>query len=37
MDCSNLVPGDIFDSSDPDLAVFPCDALLLCGDAIVNE
>jgi cation-transporting ATPase 13A2 len=31
------VPGDIFDASDPNLAVFPCDALLLSGDAIVNE
>ncbi|OWZ71730.1 hypothetical protein AYX14_02820 [Cryptococcus neoformans] len=36
-DCSELVPGDIFDSSDPNLSVFPCDALLLSGDAIVNE
>ncbi|WVQ83070.1 hypothetical protein IAT38_005208 [Cryptococcus sp. DSM 104549] len=36
-DCANLVPGDIFDSSDPNLGVFPCDALLLSGDAIVNE
>ncbi|KIR42837.1 cation-transporting ATPase 13A3/4/5 [Cryptococcus deuterogattii 99/473] len=36
-DCSELVPGDIFDSSDPNLTVFPCDALLLSGDAIVNE
>jgi cation-transporting ATPase 13A2 len=37
MDCSDLVPGDIFDASDPDLTIFPCDALLLSGDAIVNE
>lgn len=37
MDCAQLVPGDIFDASDSDLAVFPCDALLLSGDAIVNE
>lgn len=37
MDCTNMVPGDIFDTSDATLAVFPCDALLLSGDAIVNE
>ncbi|ODN81649.1 hypothetical protein L202_02049 [Cryptococcus amylolentus CBS 6039] len=37
VDCAQLVPGDIFDSSDPNLGVFPCDALLLSGDAIVNE
>lgn len=36
-DCSNMVPGDIFDASDPTLTVFPCDAVLLSGDAIVNE
>ena len=37
MDSASLVPGDIFEASDPSLAVFPCDALLLSGDAIVNE
>ena len=37
MDCSYMVPGDIFDASDSTLTVFPCDALLLSGDAIVNE
>ncbi|WRT67812.1 uncharacterized protein IL334_004786 [Kwoniella shivajii] len=37
MDCAKLVPGDIFDASDPNLPVFPCDAILLSGDAIVNE
>ncbi|KAL7423997.1 hypothetical protein Q5752_001582 [Cryptotrichosporon argae] len=37
IDCAGLVPGDIFDASDPALAVVPCDALLLSGDAIVNE
>nr|XP_019012720.1 cation-transporting ATPase 13A3/4/5 [Kwoniella pini CBS 10737]OCF51501.1 cation-transporting ATPase 13A3/4/5 [Kwoniella pini CBS 10737] len=37
MDCSKMVPGDIFDASDANLPVFPCDALLLSGDAIVNE
>jgi len=37
VDCANMTPGDIFDASDSTLAVFPCDALLLSGDAIVNE
>ena len=37
MDCAKLIPGDIFDASDPTLTVFPCDAILLAGDAIVNE
>ncbi|WVO12601.1 hypothetical protein L204_100206 [Cryptococcus depauperatus] len=37
MDCSKMVPGDIFDASDSNLTVFPCDALLLSGDAIINE
>lgn len=37
VDCTEMVPGDIFDASDPNLTVFPCDALLLSGDAIVNE
>ena len=37
IDCSEMVPGDIFNASDPTLAVVPCDALLLSGDAIVNE
>ncbi|KAF9177839.1 hypothetical protein BGZ51_000548 [Haplosporangium sp. Z 767] len=32
-----LVPGDIFDITDSDLTVFPCDAVLLTGDCIVNE
>ncbi|KAF9425963.1 hypothetical protein BGZ94_007068 [Podila epigama] len=32
-----LVPGDVFEVTDPDLAVFPCDAVLLSGDCIVNE
>jgi len=36
-DCAEMVPGDVFDASDPDLAVLPCDAVLLSGDAIVNE
>lgn len=37
VDSSSLVPGDVFDASDATLAVFPCDAFLLSGDAIVNE
>ena len=36
-DCAEMVPGDVFDASDSTLSVFPCDALLLSGDAIVNE
>ncbi|KAG0368660.1 hypothetical protein BGZ54_001471 [Gamsiella multidivaricata] len=32
-----LVPGDVFEVTDSDLAVFPCDAVLLSGDCIVNE
>lgn len=34
---TDLVPGDIYEISDPHLTIFPCDALLLTGDAIVNE
>jgi cation-transporting P-type ATPase 13A2 len=34
---TDLVPGDIYEISDPYLTIFPCDALLLAGDAIVNE
>ncbi|KAL1919402.1 uncharacterized protein VTP21DRAFT_2095 [Calcarisporiella thermophila] len=33
----DLVPGDIFDVAEADLQIFPCDALLLTGDCIVNE
>ncbi|ODV84227.1 hypothetical protein CANARDRAFT_208586 [[Candida] arabinofermentans NRRL YB-2248] len=32
-----LVPGDIYEVSDPSLTLFPCDAILLSGDCIVNE
>jgi cation-transporting ATPase 13A3/4/5 len=32
-----LVPGDIYEVSDPNLSQFPSDGLLLTGDAIVNE
>ncbi|KTW30208.1 hypothetical protein T552_00686 [Pneumocystis carinii B80] len=34
---SELVPGDIFDISDPELTTLPCDSILLTGDCIVNE
>jgi cation-transporting P-type ATPase 13A2 len=37
MDSSDLVPGDVINLSNPALAIFPCDILLLTGDAIVNE
>ncbi|QSL66666.1 hypothetical protein MERGE_001050 [Pneumocystis wakefieldiae] len=32
-----LVPGDIFDISDPELTILPCDSILLTGDCIINE
>ena len=35
--CSDLVPGDVYEISDPSLTQFPCDSLLLTGDCIVNE
>ena len=34
---SELVPGDVYEISDPSLSTFPCDSLLLSGDCIVNE
>ncbi|KAI5285610.1 hypothetical protein KEM54_000434 [Ascosphaera aggregata] len=34
---TELVPGDVFEISDPSLSHVPCDCLLLSGDAIVNE
>lgn len=34
---AELVPGDVFEISDPSLSQVPCDCLLLSGDAIVNE
>ena len=33
----DLVPGDIYEVSDPSLSLFPCDSILLTGDCIVNE
>lgn len=34
---TELVPGDVYEVSDPSLSQFPCDSLLLAGDCIVNE
>lgn len=34
---SEVVPGDVYELSDPNLDLLPCDSLLLAGDAIVNE
>lgn len=34
---SQLVPGDIFEISDPNISLLPCDAVLLSGDCILNE
>jgi cation-transporting ATPase 13A2 len=34
---SELVPGDVYEVTDPALTQFPCDSLLLAGDCIVNE
>ncbi|RYP04255.1 hypothetical protein DL765_010245 [Monosporascus sp. GIB2] len=34
---SDLVPGDVYEITDPNLTHFPSDSLLLSGDCIVNE
>ena len=34
---TELVPGDIYEVTDPRLEQFPADSLLLSGDCIVNE
>lgn len=34
---NEMVPGDVYEVSDPALSHFPCDSLLLAGDCIVNE
>ncbi|KAK4203685.1 putative type V cation-transporting ATPase [Triangularia verruculosa] len=34
---SDLVPGDVYEVSDPRLTQFPADSILLSGDCIVNE
>jgi cation-transporting ATPase 13A2 len=37
VDSAELVPGDVYEVTDPALTQFPCDSLLLSGDCIVNE
>eukprot|EP00833_Pecoramyces_ruminatium_P004660 jgi/Orpsp1_1/1178692/evm.model.c7180000066372.1 len=37
IDSSDLVPGDVMVIAPNELKVFPCDAILLKGDCIVNE
>ena len=37
VESAELVPGDVYEVSDPSLTQFPCDSLLLAGDCIVNE
>ena len=32
-----LVPGDVYEVSDPSLSQLPCDSMLLAGDCIINE
>ncbi|PUU80551.1 hypothetical protein B9Z19DRAFT_1100233 [Tuber borchii] len=34
---NDLVPGDVYEITDPSLALYPCDSILLTGDCIVNE
>lgn len=34
---SEVVPGDVYEISDPAIHTVPCDSLLLSGDCIVNE
>lgn len=37
VESSDLVPGDVYEITDPALSQFPCDGLMLTGDCIVNE
>jgi len=37
VDSGELVPGDVFEVTDPRLTQLPCDSILLSGDCIVNE
>ncbi|GMM37042.1 putative acid anhydride hydrolase [Saccharomycopsis crataegensis] len=32
-----LVPGDLYELSDPNLSSIPCDSVLISGDCIINE
>lgn len=34
---ADLVPGDVYELTDPALSLLPCDSILLTGDCIVNE
>ena len=34
---SEMVPGDVYEVSDPAMTQLPCDSLLLAGDCIINE
>ncbi|KAF2715019.1 P-type ATPase-like protein [Pleomassaria siparia CBS 279.74] len=37
VESGELVPGDVYEVTDPSLTLIPCDSLLLSGDCIVNE
>jgi cation-transporting P-type ATPase 13A2 len=37
VESGDLVPGDIYEVTDPSLIQIPCDSLLLTGDCILNE
>lgn len=37
IDSKYLMPGDVYEVTDPKLTQLPCDSLLLSGDCIVNE
>lgn len=37
VESGELVPGDVYEVTDPNLTQLPCDSLLLSGDCIVNE
>ena len=37
VESGELVPGDVYEVSDPSLTQLPCDSLLLAGDCIINE
>ncbi|ORY09897.1 hypothetical protein BCR34DRAFT_486512 [Clohesyomyces aquaticus] len=37
VESGELVPGDVYEVTDPSLSLVPCDSLLLSGDCIVNE
>ncbi|KAF2142917.1 uncharacterized protein K452DRAFT_357974 [Aplosporella prunicola CBS 121167] len=37
VESGELVPGDVYEVTDPSLTHLPCDSLLLSGDCIVNE